>query len=59
MLCFFRIVSAQACSSVGPDYGENKGIILAAKKLGKQMSFKSGNSFAFWQLDVNSEAWTT
>lgn len=56
MLCFFYIVSAQACSSVGPDYGKNKGIILAAKKIGKQMSFKSSNSFAFWQLDVNSEA---
>lgn len=26
---------------------------------GKKMSFKTGNSFAFWQLDVNSEAWTT
>lgn len=56
MLCFFYIVSAQACSSVGPDYGENKGIILTAnKKIGKQMAFNSGNSFAFWQLDVNSE----
>lgn len=34
LLFFFfpHIVSAQSCSSVGPDYGENKGIILTAKK---------------------------
>lgn len=30
--CFLHIVSAQACSSAGPDYGGNKEIILSARR---------------------------
>lgn len=57
LLFFFfpHIVTAQSCSSVGPDYGENKGIILTAKK--QKTKIRKTNVFQIRQFICFLATW--